>query len=73
MRGGSMEVTIYIKEGCPYSKALKDDLDKKGIKYEEIDVVKNPEYQDEVIKLAKRRAVPVMVEDGRVTVGFGGT
>lgn len=68
-----MGVTLYIKEGCPYSRALKDDLDKKGIEYEEIDVVKNPEYQDEVMKLAKRRAVPVMVEDGKVTVGFGGT
>lgn len=67
-----MGVTIYIKEGCPFCKALKDDLGKRGIKYEEIDVVKNPEYQEKVIKLAKRRAVPVMMEDGKVTVGFGG-
>lgn len=67
-----MAVTIYIKEGCPFCKALKDHLNKKGIKYEEIDVGKNPEYQDKVMKLAKRRAVPVIVEDGKVTVGFGG-
>jgi len=66
-----MAVTIYVKEGCPYSKALKEDLDKKGIKYEEIDVVENPEFQEKVGELAKRRVVPVMVEDGKVTVGFG--
>jgi monothiol glutaredoxin len=67
-----MAVTIYVKEGCPFCKALKEDLDKKKIKYEEIDVVKNPEFQDKLMKLANRRAVPVMVEDGKVTVGFGG-
>lgn len=67
-----MVVTIYIKEGCPYSRALKEDLDKKGVKYKEIDVMKNPEFQEELLKLAKKRVVPVMVEDGKVTVGFGG-
>ena len=67
-----MAVTIYIREGCPFCKALKEDLDKKGVKYKEIDVIKNPEFQEELFKLAKRKAVPVMVEDGKVTVGFGG-
>ncbi len=67
-----MAVTIYIREGCPFCKTLKEDLDKKGIKYKEIDVIKNPEYQEELLNLAKRKAVPVMVEDGKVTVGFGG-
>ncbi len=67
-----MAVTIYVKEGCPFCKALKEDLDKKKIEYQEIDVVKNPEFQDKLMKLANRRAVPVMVEDGKVTVGFGG-
>ncbi|MCJ7498489.1 MAG: glutaredoxin family protein [candidate division Zixibacteria bacterium] len=61
-----------MKEGCPYSRALKEDLDKKGVKYKEIDVMKNPEFQEELLKLAKKRVVPVMVEDGKVTVGFGG-
>ena len=68
-----MAVTIYIKEGCPYCRALKDDLDKKGVEYEEVDVVIDPEYQEKVVELAKSKVVPVMVEDGRVTVGFGGT
>jgi len=67
-----MAVTIYIREGCPFCKALKEDLDKKGVKYKEIDVIKNPEFQEELFKLAKRKAVPVMVKDGKVTVGFGG-
>jgi len=67
-----MAVTIYIREGCPFCKALKEDLDKRGVKYKEIDVIKNPEFQEELLKLAKRKAVPVMVEDGKVTVGFGG-
>jgi len=36
-------------------------------------VVKNPEFQEKVIELAKKRVVPVMEEDGEVTIGFGGT
>jgi len=71
-KGGEMAVTIYIKEGCPFSAALKRHLDRQGTKYKEIDVVKNPEFQEELIKLAGKKAVPVMVEDGKVTVGFGG-
>ncbi len=67
-----MAVTIYIKEGCPYSAVLKRHLDREGKKYKEIDVVKNPEFQEKLIKLAGKKAVPVMVEDGKVTVGFGG-
>lgn len=68
-----MAITIYIREGCPFCKALKEDLDKKGVKYKEIDVIKNPEFQEGLFKLAKRKAVPVMVENGKVTVGFEGT
>lgn len=68
-----MAVTLYVKEGCPFCKALKDDLDKKGVEYEEIDVVKNPESQVKVLELAKKEVVPVMVEDGKVTIGFEGT
>ncbi|HEX9912831.1 MAG TPA: glutaredoxin, partial [candidate division Zixibacteria bacterium] len=44
-----MAVTIYIREGCPFCKALKEDLDKKGVKYKEIDVIKNPEFQEELL------------------------
>jgi len=38
------------------------------------DVVKNPDLLDEMMQASKgRRKVPVIVDGGQVTIGFGGT
>lgn len=66
-------IIIYTKPGCPYCAAVKEDMTRKKMAYKEIDVYQHPEVQSEVEKLAGRRAVPVIVKDGKVTVGFGGT
>ena len=67
------EVTIYTKPGCPYCAAAKEHFFQKGIKYREIDVYAVKGGVEKATKLAGGRAiVPVIVEDGRVTVGFGG-
>jgi glutaredoxin 3 len=43
-----MNVRIYVKAGCPYCAGAKRLLDEKGIRYEEIDVVANPERRAEM-------------------------
>jgi NADH-quinone oxidoreductase subunit M len=74
--GGYMEeenVLIYTKWGCPFCQAAKEDLQKRGIHYEEIDISENAEAEGQVLKLAGKKVVPVIVEGEKVTVGFGGT
>jgi glutaredoxin len=66
------EVTIYTKPGCPFSKADKDDFQKRGIKFKEISISENPKAVEEVTKLAGKRVVPVIVEEGKVKIGFNG-
>ncbi|UCD17846.1 MAG: glutaredoxin family protein [Candidatus Zixiibacteriota bacterium] len=67
------KVTIYTKPGCPYCTAAKEHYTKGGIEFKEIDVYAVEGAKQEAIKLAKGKAmVPVIVEDGRVQVGFGG-
>ncbi len=67
------DVTIYTKPGCPYCAAAKEYYSQKGIKYCEIDVYAVEGASEKATKLAGGKAiVPVIVEDGRVTVGFGG-
>lgn len=67
------EVTIYTKPGCPYCAAAKEHYGKAGIKFMEIDVYAVKGAKEKAIKLAGGEAiVPVIVEDGKVTVGFGG-
>jgi glutaredoxin len=66
------EVIIYTKPGCPFSKAAKDDFQKRGIKFKEISISENPQAVEEVTKLAGERVVPVIVEGGKVKIGFNG-
>ncbi|WP_333023188.1 glutaredoxin domain-containing protein [Wolbachia endosymbiont of Pentidionis agamae] len=51
-------VVIYVKKGCPYCKIAKDLLDKKGVKYEEIDVLKNSDAFSHVKLTYKVKTVP---------------
>ena len=65
-------ITIYTKSGCPYCKAAKEDFDKQGVCYDEVNVTDKPEKIDELVKLSGVRKVPVIVENGKVTVGYKG-
>ena len=67
------EVTIYTKVGCPYCAAAKKFYSDKGVAFEEIDVHQTPGAKGKVNQLSGgRNIVPVIVEKGQVTVGFGG-
>jgi glutaredoxin 3 len=67
------DVIIYTKEGCPYCAAAKKHYADQGVRFREIDVHKTPGAKDKVLELTKGQPiVPVIVESGKVTVGFGG-
>lgn len=64
---------IYTKPGCPFCRAAKDDLTRRGIAYAEINVQADKEALETMRRLAGGESiVPVVVERGKVTVGFGG-
>ena len=68
-------IRIFGKDSCPYTQAARDDYAGRGVPFEYVNVKKNPSALDEMLVFSKgRRAVPVIVDDeGRVTIGFGGT
>ena len=68
-----MAVTMYTKTGCPYCKAAKESFEKQGVAFTEINVTNNPEKITELERLAGARKVPVIVDNGKVTVGFNGS
>lgn len=68
----SESITIYTKTGCPYCAAAKEDYSGKGIAYVEVNLSKDPSRIPEIVKLTGRRDVPVIVDGGKVTVGFAG-
>ena len=66
------EVTIYTKPGCPYCAAAKEDLEKRGVAYKEVNVQGDEKALEEMLKYSEGvRCVPVFVEDGKAVVGEG--
>ncbi len=67
------EVIIYTKDGCPYCAAAKKHYTEQGIPYKEINIYHTEGAKEKVLELTKgQQIVPVIVEDGKVTIGFGG-
>jgi glutaredoxin 3 len=67
-------VTIYGKDGCPYTQAARERYNQQGTPYDYVDVKKDPAALQRMLTYtAGRRCVPVIVDNDQVTVGFGGT
>ena len=68
------DVLIYGKDSCPYTAAAVEDYQARKAPYRYINVKKDPAELQHMLGLTGgRRQVPVIVEAGRVTIGFGGT
>lgn len=67
-------VTIYGKDTCPYTQAARDDYERRGVAFQYINVKKDAAQLQHMLSLSKgRRAVPVIDDNGTITIGFGGT
>jgi glutaredoxin 3 len=67
-------VLIFGKDTCPYTQDARDHYTRRGVTVEYVSVKKSPADLQRMLEYSKgRREVPVIVEDGRVTIGFGGT
>ena len=67
-------VLIFGKENCPYTAAARDDYTRRRVPFEYIDVRGSRAELDRMLAFSKgARRVPVIVQDGKVTIGFGGT
>ena len=66
-------VTVYSTVGCGYTKMLKEELDRDGIEYEEVNLSLHPDRWPEVLPHTDgQRISPVMIDGDEVTVGFNG-
>ena len=59
-------VLIYSKDYCPYCQRAKALFDKLGQKYEEIDLMANPQRKSEMVSMANgRTTVPQIFVNGK--------
>ena len=66
-------VLLYTRTGCSHCEAMRAELAARGATVREINVSERPQAIAELMKLTGgRRIVPVVVENGRVTVAPAG-
>lgn len=68
------EVIIFAKPGCPFCAAAKESFHKRGVTFTEYDVLADQNARERMLALnGGKRAVPTILQGGRVTIGFGGS
>jgi len=71
--GHHSKVVIYTAPGCVFCAAAKQDLDERGVSYEEISTENNPKVVDEIVSLSNVTGiVPILVSEDEVKMSFGG-
>ena len=58
------KIEIYTKPGCPFCVRAKSLLDRKGVRYEEHDVSKDPARAREAVERSGLMTVPQVFVDG---------
>jgi glutaredoxin len=67
-------VLIFGKDSCPYTEAARDDYERRGVPFQYLNVKKDKAALARMLEFSEgERSVPVVVENGKVTIGFGGT
>lgn len=65
-----MEVRVYTTPTCPWCTRVKEYLQSKGVKYEDINVAEDRNAAAEMISKSGQRGVPVIDINGNIVVGF---
>ena len=65
-----MDVKIYSTPTCPYCIRAKSYLSSKSIAFQDIDVSKDKNASQEMVKISGQMGVPVIVVNGEVIRGF---
>ena len=66
-----MKTRLFIKPYCGWCHKAMRWLDERGIKYETLDVIADPEAYDEMIEISGQTLAPVIDVEGEVLADFG--
>ena len=64
------EVIVYSTPTCSNCDAAKKFLKEKGVNYKEVNVARDIQAAERIIKMTGQSAVPVIEIDGEFIVGF---
>ena len=66
----AMQIKMYTKAHCSFCFAAKNLLAKRGLDYEEIPVLNDPDAEQEMRELTGRSTVPQIVINGKPIGGY---
>jgi len=68
------EVLIFGQDLCPYTSNAREDFARRKIPFDYINVLEDDDGLNRMLEHSKgRRQIPVIVDAGKVTIGFGGS
>jgi glutaredoxin 3 len=68
------KVLIFGQDLCQYTSAARANFARRKIPFEYINVLEDDAGLERMLALTQgRRKIPVIVDAGKITVGFGGT
>jgi glutaredoxin len=66
-----VSIRLFVKPGCPWCEEAVEWLDRRGIGYELLDVIRNAEARAEMRELTGQTKAPSMDVDGHILADFG--
>ena len=74
MSDSQAPVLIFGKSNCPYTMAARESYEARRVVFEYIDVKAHPAELSRMLQFSGgKRVVPVIVDNGKTKIGFGGT
>ena len=65
-------ILVFTANGCPHSKALCEDFNRRGVDYREINLSREPLEMARLQGLVWEHRLPVVADHERVSIGFRG-
>ena len=67
-------ILIFGQDLCPYTSRAREEFSRRKVPVEYFNVLQDDNALQRMLKYSNgRRQIPVIVEAGQVTIGFGGT
>jgi glutaredoxin 3 len=70
MKKVKVKVKIYVNDDCVYCFTLEEFLRENNIEFESVNISKNKDGIEEIIKKSGEKQVPIIEIDKEIVVGF---
>ncbi len=66
-----MPLTLYVKTGCPWCSEAEEVLDRNGISYDRVDVLRDKKAYQYMREISGQSKAPTLEWEDRILSDFG--